>query len=395
MNKKLLAVAVAGALAAPALAYAQASTVQVYGRVHQAWDSVNQGGLTKDVISNAGGSYIGFKGTEALGGGLNAWFQTEQTLDVSSGANAGGWADRNSAIGLAGSWGSVLLGNWDMPMKGGTVSGIKIEDTGNQGAAALLHGGAPTTVNTRSNIQTFYRRQQNVFQYWTPTFSGFEARVAMTSNEEKVVGATGNPRTWGVAGKYSNGPILVSLGYERHNDALPIAPSKSDTAWTLAGAYTFGAFKISALYERLTWEAATAAAAGDASRNGWGIYGDWNISGPHALRLQYTKVNSTGGCVSSAAGSPCPFIGTAAFTAGTGTSVLVFNGGAGNTGASMWGISYKYTFSKRTAIKLNYAEIRNDALATYGFHITAGTAIPTSTAGQSVRATGLAVEHTF
>ena len=32
MNKKVMAMAVAGALAVPALAFAQASTVQIYGK---------------------------------------------------------------------------------------------------------------------------------------------------------------------------------------------------------------------------------------------------------------------------------------------------------------------------------------------------------------------------
>ena len=43
MQKKLLAVAVAGALAAPAFALAQNATVNVYGRLYAEYSKVNQG----------------------------------------------------------------------------------------------------------------------------------------------------------------------------------------------------------------------------------------------------------------------------------------------------------------------------------------------------------------
>ena len=43
MQKKLMAVAVAGALGAPALAFAQASTVQIYGTVYVEWSRVDGG----------------------------------------------------------------------------------------------------------------------------------------------------------------------------------------------------------------------------------------------------------------------------------------------------------------------------------------------------------------
>ena len=39
MNKKLMAVAVAGALAAPAAVFAQASNVQIYGKLNLGFDN--------------------------------------------------------------------------------------------------------------------------------------------------------------------------------------------------------------------------------------------------------------------------------------------------------------------------------------------------------------------
>ncbi|MFN7088136.1 MAG: porin, partial [Burkholderiales bacterium] len=111
MQKKLIAIAVAGALGAPALAMAQASTVQVYGRVTAEYGYVDQGSgkPNTDLLQTPGGSAIGFKGEEKLGGGLSAWFQCESSADI-RGQNQDGWCSRNSAVGFKGGFGNVYIG---------------------------------------------------------------------------------------------------------------------------------------------------------------------------------------------------------------------------------------------------------------------------------------------
>src|SRR5690606_27635528 len=121
MQKKLIAVAVAGALAAPAAALAQ-STVQVYGTAYMEWGFINQGPdntaapfdpANADVLQ-APGSAVGFKGEEKLGGGMSAWFQCESSADL-RGVNQNGFCSRNSAVGLKGSFGNAFIGIWDTP----------------------------------------------------------------------------------------------------------------------------------------------------------------------------------------------------------------------------------------------------------------------------------------
>ena len=95
MQKKLMAVAVAGALGAPAVALAQSSTVQIYGTMYVEYSYVDQGTSTTGPRQNVDilqtpGSNIGFKGEEKLGGGLSAWFQCESTADP-RGQSADGW----------------------------------------------------------------------------------------------------------------------------------------------------------------------------------------------------------------------------------------------------------------------------------------------------------------
>ena len=123
MQKKLLGMAVAAALAMPAVALAQ-SAVQVYGTVHL---SLNQAKYTKStdgtlddttkfgVTSHA--SNWGLRSTETLGGGMTAWFQVEFNMKMArdNGVFDGDSTARNSGVGLRGNFGNVYLGTWETP----------------------------------------------------------------------------------------------------------------------------------------------------------------------------------------------------------------------------------------------------------------------------------------
>jgi len=124
MKRKLIAAAVAGALISPA-AFAQNSTVQVYGQLNVEYGFAKQpndaAGNSRHSYDrfNSGNSNFGFKGEEKLGGGMSAWFQCESDLRfLGGGTNAAGLpldarttgelCDRNSAIGFKGSFGNVF-----------------------------------------------------------------------------------------------------------------------------------------------------------------------------------------------------------------------------------------------------------------------------------------------
>ena len=97
MNKKLVAVAVAGMLAVPLAAQAQTANVTLYGRANIDMEVVNvkQDQPTANnpkenifrVVSNS--SRLGVRGSEALGGGLSAIFQVESAVGAANGG--GGW----------------------------------------------------------------------------------------------------------------------------------------------------------------------------------------------------------------------------------------------------------------------------------------------------------------
>ena len=126
MKKKALALAVAGALGVPALAFAQTSTVQIYGQVRVDYQYLDQGdGLRKLDGFATYDTYIGFRGEEKLGGGLSAWFQCESTLNITGEENfENGFCTRNSGVGFKGAWGNIFFGNWDLPTRSCTVRSI-------------------------------------------------------------------------------------------------------------------------------------------------------------------------------------------------------------------------------------------------------------------------------
>src|SRR5437660_9515805 len=131
MNKKLMAVAVAGALTAPGLAVAQVGGspgVTLYGRLDTAVmieKFSSPSATVSDVKKNdifSPGNALGFRGREDLGGGTAAWFQLETgvwpdgRLDsaATSGQHFGG---RNSAVRCSSVACDVLFCRWATPYK--------------------------------------------------------------------------------------------------------------------------------------------------------------------------------------------------------------------------------------------------------------------------------------
>src|SRR5688500_12836494 len=114
MNKKLVAVAVAGVLAAPLAAQAQTANVTLYGRLNLTLEYIDANGDNPSVQRlSSNSSRLGVRGTESLGGGLNVIWQIESS--ISGDAGGGTLAARDTFVGLQGSWGTVRFGNFLAP----------------------------------------------------------------------------------------------------------------------------------------------------------------------------------------------------------------------------------------------------------------------------------------
>ena len=380
MQKKLMAVAVAGALSAPALALAQSSTVQIYGTMYIEYSIVDQGSSAVagnpalndvDYIQTPG-SAIGFKGEEKLGGGLSAWFQCESTADP-RGISQNGWCSRNSALGLKGGFGNVFVGNWDTPFKRTSGPGMTgSNDTGSFGSSFLLTGGSTTVLPggfTGVNRAVFRRRQNSSINYDSPNFGGFQAMAAFTPAQlaTATLDAANNskPRVMSLGGQYSAGPLFVGASYEKHDEfhtlsGTPVVGASprdgDDTGWHIAAAYTWGPVRFGGVYTRQKFETGTVAVPTDSRVSAFHVGVDWRIVGPHGLRAGYTKADDMKGTPGAAAvvgsGSIRPAVPAA--------------GAPNDTSADLWQIRYVYTFSKRTEFNFGYVKLDNDGNATTG-----------------------------
>lgn len=365
MNKKVMALAIAGAFAAPTAAFAQSSNVQIYGTIYSEYAYAHQGNavaggtLVNADALQAPGSAIGFKGEEDLGGGMSAWFQCENTANpLGAGAFAGGgvWCGRNSAIGVKGSWGNAFVGNWDTPMKRTAAVNNFAVDTGVWGASGLLMGGS-ASFNSRATPTAWARRSNATMFYDSPNWSGFSVSGAVsTPSTAGEIGSTTNvtgakSRLWSINGTYVNGPLTISLAYENHSNYFPSGATiaGNDNAYVLSGKYQFGPVVVGALYTKQKYETTLVT---NADVSAYQIYANWAIAGPHVLQGAYIKANDTKGTFGAA---------------GVGTIMgnRVYNAGGGATGGNQWQVEYQYWMSKRTRLSLGYVRLQNDTNANY------------------------------
>jgi predicted porin len=376
MNKKVMALAVAGVLAAPAAALAQ---VQIGGSItifYYNHDGDNDSvGRTGDIMESSEPE-IYVRGEDKLGGGNSAWFQCTSSLDGiiggTSPASNAGWCGRNSAVGFRGGWGNLFLGNWDQPQKlifnrgrgwfGGTNA-----FTG--GSAVLLNGGSASGATNAQTTNTFFRRQANSVNYHSPNWGGFSLMGSFSAANE----STGNPdsgpldpRLISLAGQFATGPFYVGLGYEIHQDYNPAGQAVGsaigqysggdDTALTLVAGFRIGGFNIRALYNKSEYELGSTAAAGGTMTlevDGFGLFADWNISGPHTLRAQVVQVGETSGTSTLPVGSYVQPVGTNCGLSGTASC-------ASDTGGSLAAFFYSYALSKRTELSAGVSSMSND-----------------------------------
>jgi predicted porin len=397
MQKKLMAIAVAGALGAPAVALAQASTVQIYGQITYEYGIGFQGDAAPgvgrpnvDYADTPGGSAIGFRGEEKLGGGMSAWFQCETSADI-RGYDQIGLCSRNSAVGFKGGFGNIHFGRWDTPMKRAlNVGTVGAEETGLLGMSFLPFGGSGgadatgTSQATSVGVETqqrarWKRREAGLSYYESPRFGGFQLLAAFSpgnaaADNGAINGDTNDkPRVWSFGGIYEAGPLGIGLGYERHNDfgAFTGPANLDDRAWGASISYKFGPVEVGATYLDAKYETT---ATTELKKRTATIGVDWTIAGPHSIEAQYGWAGDS-----------------------KGNSLVGVGGGRGHaasgsdTGGDQISIAYRYRFSKRTSIKLGYVQVDNDAnTTTYRVGNTASV-----TAGEKSSAVAFHIRHRF
>jgi predicted porin len=343
MKKSLLALAVLTAVTGAA--YAQ-SSVTLYGKVDlglvldsgagYVTGSPATGKSVRISSGVTGGSRIGFKGVEDLGGGMKAAFQLETGYCADSAAGApnfctGGnnFMGRQAHGDLTGAFGAMSAGR-QYSIGFNNISTI---DPFGTGFAAQINN-----IVDPSGI-----RLNNSFTYTTPSFAGITASGEIAFGEQ-----TGNwekNRETGAGLTYASGPAYVGFSfYDLSNTNGNGAARKN---YTLGGTYDFGVVKAHALVQKST--------------------------GPSTLDV----LDLMGGLTIPIAGGSL-----------MGSYIHHNDKASLNRDANQIGAGYLYPLSKRTSVYTAYARIKNSN----GAQFTVGNA---TEAGTGDKAFNLGVVHNF
>ncbi|MDD0816971.1 porin [Curvibacter sp. HBC28] len=257
MKKSLMSILALAALAGGA--HAQ-STVQVMGLLDSYAGSIRMagdGGRTSKVGS--GGmttSWIGFKGSEDLGGGLRANFALTSFMQVNSGVPGRFTGDtffsRDANLGLSGDFGAVSLGRDKAPNFLPTIIFNPFGDSFTFSPLVLhanvgLFNGTGWTATTPSDTGW-----SNQIVYSTPKFGGLSGNVHYQfSNQDSTTGNSGKKNV-GLNALYFNGPLALTAFYERDQLNNPVvtafASNNTKKDWMLGSSYDFTVAKAFLTY---------------------------------------------------------------------------------------------------------------------------------------------------
>ncbi len=253
MKKTLLAMAV---LAASGAAFAQ-SSVTLFGIV-DATVALGRGDVAnKTQLTNSGlnSSRLGFRGTEDLGGGLNASFWLEAGVNNDNGTGGGTNTNnqpsgtsaatagtqgltfnRKSTVSLGGGFGEVRLGRDYTP----TFYNTSVYD------AFGTNGVGTSMVAVKAwGLESESLRASNSISYFLPgNLGGFGGQIMYVMGEN-ISTAAKDGNGIQVRGSYDQGPIGASVAYGK------TTRTGGDSKVTNLGAsYDFGVVKLMGMYSQ-------------------------------------------------------------------------------------------------------------------------------------------------
>lgn len=347
MQKKLIALAVAGLVAAPAFAQ---SNVTIYGVVDAAIGFGSAGdndfnGIVDGVLS---GNRVGFRGSEDLGGGLKAVFQLEQGFDIGNGYSSAGGADsasrsfnRQSYVGLQGSFGTVSLGRQYAPgynyvanydaFAGATISPQSVLSSK---AGMTITPNSPARWDNSVNYAGSFGPVSAQAIY---AFKGVEAGTSVTDDDAFGIGVGYK------AGGLNVGAVYHNVGYA----------AKDQKEFMVGAAYNFGFLTLAGSWQNVS-------DLGGIKDNDADLY-----------QIGVVVPVSSNGNVHVAFGTVDP--------------------DADKTGADSWTLAYTHALSKRTTAYAGYNMTSNDNRANkYGL-----VPSPKEQYGEDSSLFAVGVRHTF
>ncbi len=116
--KTKYSLALASLMVAPA--YASVEMPHIYGRADVSINSTEEGGSDSAIQTNSNASRLGFHNTHAITDSLDVFYRLEYEVNFDERLRSEDrdmLRQRNSVVGLKGTWGSVFVGVYDTPFK--------------------------------------------------------------------------------------------------------------------------------------------------------------------------------------------------------------------------------------------------------------------------------------
>jgi len=267
MNKKLITLAVAAAMAAPLAVSAEPT---IYGRMDTAIQYTDADDSSIEAWDvDTGTTRVGLKVSEDLGNGLSAIYQAEWQFSSSEGGSTDGDSFKNRLAygGLSGSFGTVTIGRQWTPHYAAVDKTDVFNNPDNAGTGpGLVNANKYYIGPTRAGNQVIYK---------SPNFNGFYGAVSLQMDRDEGGSDSEGIDVWNAALNYENGPISLGLSYLESDEDI-----SDDELWGFGGSYNFGMFKIIGQYEDLD--------SGDDGndQDAWALVGE-AFFGNNTVRLTY------------------------------------------------------------------------------------------------------------
>jgi predicted porin len=301
------------------------SSVQAYGLIDASVGQFQVAGGAKVKRLDSGNmstSYLGFKGTEDLGGGLKVGFTLESFLLVDSGGagrvpGVDGFWGRNANVNISGGFGNIRLGRMGPPLFVSTLLFNPIGDSFGYSPAIRQYYNAPYGTPLVGDSGW-----NNAIGYTTPRLGGLTATVLVAAGEGA---ATARGPNIGAHALYFAGPFAATVAWQKVEAqgtlgrAISAFPGfSSQTAWQVGSSFDLKFVKLFGQYGKVATDATA----------------DVDV-----------KTYQVGASVP---------IGAGKLLASYGNSQLDFAAPAADTTSKMMTIAYDYLLSKRTDIYVLY-----------------------------------------
>ena len=381
--------------------------ITIYGWQNHTYEIVEQGAegsqVDKTMINGNAGN-IGFLGFVDTGiEGLKVTWRCEQFTYMNDYAGTGGWCNRNSKVGISGSFGEIMFANWLLPyneMVAGWVdpwydagSASHTNIMGSVGAYTIFYNLGDFGSQTFTSYSAyggiynmgFNRRQEEILQYMGSS-GKVSYRVAITADmksENTSARSSGkkDPYILSAGIAYSDGPFWGAVTYQQHEswaatmlDGATMQDSDAES-WRIAGRYIAdlgngASLTLAAMFENIEYNFDNVTEPGDAlqdfgfgatvfdggtyntdvsfDRDAWLVSAKFAPGGNFDFRFMYAEADELD-------------------MSATSLSVDKSN----QTGADTTLFGVFYALGDSTELNISYIDVSNDTYAAYGTGISA------------------------